>query len=59
MDEAFGVGLVGGVQDAGAFVADGFGEAVVDVGGGVETDAGVAVVVVVVVKIEKLVLLYH
>ena len=46
-DEAFGVGVVGGVQDAGAPGLDGFGLAVVDVGGGVQPEAAVAVVVVV------------
>ena len=50
MPESFGVGGVGGVEDGLAVGADGGGAAVVDVGGGVQGDAGVAVVVVVVVE---------
>ena len=38
---------VGGVEDDGALLADELGSPVVDVGGGVEPDAGVAVLVVV------------
>ena len=47
MDEAFGVGGEGCGEHAGAFVADGVGGAVVDVGGNVQAEAGVAVFVVV------------
>ncbi len=46
-DEALGVSGVGGVQDLGAGGPDGRGVAVVDVGGGVQAEAAVAVVVVV------------
>jgi len=42
-DEAFGVGGVGGAEDLGPLGSDELGAAVVDVGGGVEPDAGVAV----------------
>jgi hypothetical protein len=41
------VGGIGGVQDLGALGLDGRGVAVVDVGGGVQAEAAVAVVVVV------------
>ena len=46
-DEALGVGGVGGVEDLGALGPDGRGVAVVDVGGGVQAEPAVAVVVVV------------
>jgi hypothetical protein len=46
-DEALGVGEVGGVQDLGAAGPDGCRIAVVDVGGGVQAEPAVAVVVVV------------
>src|SRR3546814_20231808 len=46
--ESFGAGGVGSVEDGLASGSDGGVAAVVDVGGGVEPDAGVAVVVVVV-----------
>ena len=46
-DEALGVGEVGGVQDLGACGPDGRGVAVVDVGGGVQAEPAVAVLVVV------------
>ena len=46
-DEALGVGLVGGVQDLGAPGPDGRGVAVVDVGGGVQAEPAVMMVVVV------------
>ena len=46
-DEALGVGVVGGGQDAGALGLDGCGAAVVDVGGGVQAEPAVAVLVVV------------
>ena len=46
--EAVGVGGVGVVEDGLALGADGVGSSVVDVGWGVEADAGVAVLVVVV-----------
>ena len=48
--ESFGAGGVGGVENDLALRADGGGAAVVDVGGGVEPDAGVAVLVVVVIE---------
>jgi hypothetical protein len=41
------VGVVGGGQDAAALGPDGFGVAVVDVGGGVQAEPAVAVLVVV------------
>ena len=41
------MGVVGGVQDLGAAGLDGCGLAVVDVGGGVQAEAAVAVLVVV------------
>ena len=50
MAESFGVAGVGGVEDVLSVGPDGFGAAEVDVGGGVQADAGVAVVVVVVVE---------
>jgi hypothetical protein len=43
VDEAFGVLVVGGGQDPGAAGLDGCGCAVVDVGGGVQAQARVAV----------------
>ena len=43
VDEPFRVGLVGGVEDSSSLHLDGFGPAVVDVGGGVVSDTGVAV----------------
>ena len=46
-DEAFGVGVVGGVQDLGAVGPDGCGLAVVDVGGGVQAEPAVMMLVVV------------
>ena len=46
-DEAFGVGVVGGVQDLGASGLDGCGPAVVDVGGGVQAEPAVPVLVVI------------
>jgi hypothetical protein len=46
-DEAFEVGVVGGVQDEGASGLDVCRLAVVDVGGGVQAEAAVAVLVVV------------
>ena len=48
MPESVGVGGVGGVEGTGPFGADLDGGAVVERGGGVEADAGVAVLVVVV-----------
>ena len=45
-DEPFGVGGEGGGEHAGAFIADGVGGAVVDVGGDVQAQTGVAVFVV-------------
>jgi hypothetical protein len=42
-DEALGVGVVGGGQDAGACGPDGCGVAVMDVRGGVQAEAAVAV----------------
>jgi len=47
VDEPFGVGRVGGVEHRGAFVADGLGQAVVDIGWGVQAEPAVAVVFVV------------
>ena len=47
VDEALGVGAVGGGQDAGSLGLDGCGVAVVDVGWGVQAEAAVAVFVVV------------
>jgi len=49
-NESFGVVVVGGVERALALLAGVGGSVVVDVGGGVEGDAGVAVVVVVVLE---------
>src|SRR5207247_4028863 len=46
-DKAFGVGVVGGGQDLGASGPDGCGPAVVDVGGSVQAEAAVMVLVVV------------
>ena len=46
-DEPFGVLRVGVGEDGGPVLVDGVGVAVVDVGGGVHADAGVAVGVVV------------
>lgn len=46
-DESFRVCRVGGVEDASALVADGVGQAVVDVGCGVKRDPGMAMLVVV------------
>lgn len=46
-DEPFGVCGVGGIAYTGTLVTDRLGQAVVDVGGGVQADAGVAVFVVV------------
>src|SRR3954447_16390456 len=46
-DESVGMGCVGGVEDAGALVADDLGEAVVDVSGGVKAEPGMAMLVVV------------
>ena len=40
------MGCVGGVEDAGALVADNLGEAVVDVSGGVKAEPGMAMLVV-------------
>ena len=48
--ESVGSGGVGGVEDALAFLTDDVVEAVVDVGWGVQGDAGVAVLVVVVLE---------
>jgi hypothetical protein len=45
--EPFGVGVIGSVQDDGPGVADVAGAAVVDVGGGVQADPGMAMIVVV------------
>src|SRR5665811_2523444 len=50
VDEPFGVGLVGGVEDSCPLRLDGFGPVVVDVCGGVVSDTGVAVFVVVPVE---------
>jgi hypothetical protein len=46
-DEALGMGVVGGGQDAGALGLDGCGVAVVDVSGGVQAEPAVAVLVVI------------
>jgi len=46
-DEALGVGGVGGVQDLGALGPDGGGVSVVDVGGGVQAEPAVMMLVVV------------
>jgi hypothetical protein len=46
-DEALGMLLVGGCEDAGSCGLDGAGASVVDVGGGVQAEAAVAVLVVV------------
>jgi hypothetical protein len=46
-DEPFGMGIVGGIQDAAAGLADGVRAAVVDVGWGVQADPGVPVFVAV------------
>jgi hypothetical protein len=48
--EAFGLRLVGGIEDVGAVGVGLFGEAVVHGGGGHQTDAGVAVLVFVPVE---------
>jgi hypothetical protein len=50
-DEPFGVGGVGGVEGSGAFVAHGLGGAVVDVGGGVQAEPGMAMLVVVLMRV--------
>jgi hypothetical protein len=49
--EAFGVLGVGGAEDDGPLLSDELGAPVVDVGGGVEPDAGVTVLVVVVMRV--------
>jgi hypothetical protein len=46
VDEPFGMCGAGCGQDGGALLADGGGVAVVDVGGGVQAEAAVAVLVV-------------
>src|SRR5574337_565594 len=46
-DEPFWVFGVGGVEYAGTFVADRLGQAVVDVGGGMQAQPGVAVFIVI------------
>ncbi len=50
-DEPFGVGGKGCGEHAGAFVANGVSGAVVDVGGNVQAEAGVAVFVVVLMRV--------
>jgi hypothetical protein len=51
-DEAFGAGVVGGVQDLGAACPGGGGPAVVDVGGGVQAEPAVPVLVVVLQRLK-------
>ena len=46
-DESFGMGEIGGCQDGRPAGLDGWGVAVVDVGGGVQAEAAVAVLVVI------------
>ena len=50
VSESFGVGAVGGVEDELSAGSDGGGSPVVDVGGGMQPDAGVAMLVVVVIE---------
>ena len=50
VDEALGMGCVGGIEDPGSLLTDLDGGAEVDRGGGVQADPGMAVVMVVVLE---------